>query len=297
MTRVPLVGVVVAALGAVQTPAPPIQNGRIDVRPGTAIDREVASVGAGADAVWLGWRVPAAEGHQAGCCVYNDDFRGAAASVRGCFVENPTAGDRALPQIAVASSPVPLEAGTGLVILLRVVDGHVERIRSLGDDCPLDAGGRTVYWMPNVAAAESVRFLAAVVNADAVTRAQQQRLRDAALSAIAQHQDPSAVTVLLGIARNDVDPNRRAEAAYWLGQRGGSAVVKDVLALIGSDAADVVKRRSVEGLARLPDAESTPLLLDLARTSSTLVVKKAAVAALGRSKDPRAGAYLESLLK
>jgi hypothetical protein len=296
MTRAPLLGVVVMAFGAVQTTAPSIQNGRIDIRPGTTIDREIAAVGAGPDAVWLGWRAAEAEGHQAGCCVYSDDFRGAAASVRGCFMENPPAGDHALPQISAASSPVPLEAGTGIVILLRLIDGHVERIRSLGDDCPLDAGGRTVYWMPNVPSTESVRFLAAIVShADAVTRSQEQRLRDAALSALAQHQDPSAVTVLLGIARSDADPNRRAEAAYWLGQRGGSAV-SDVLALIRSDAADAVKRRGVEGLARLPEAESTPLLLDLARTSSA-VVKKAAVAALGRSKDPRASAYLETLLK
>ena len=71
----------------------------------------------------------------------------------------------------------------------------------------------------------------------------------------------------------------------------------DVTRIIATDASDEVKQRAVKGLARLPPSDSVPLLLDLARTSTAPAVRKEAVTALGQSKDPRAMAFLEGLVK
>jgi len=300
MSRGLWAGALVFALGAAQAPAPLIQNGKIENRSGTAIDREIAGLGAGgSEPVWAGWRVPIADGHRAGCCTYSDDGMGSNTVLRGCFVENPAAPDgRAIPQVAPASGAVALDAGTGLVLLMRLVGGRVERLRTLGDDCPLDAGGRTVYWLQSVSPSESVRFLRTLVaNTTPFTRDQAQRLSNSAIAAIAMHRDPSAVEALLSTARSDADVNIRAEAAYWLAQRGGPDVTKAAMGLLDSDASETVQRRIVQGLARLPESDSTPLLLTLAQSGRSLAVRKAAVTALGRSKDPRARAYIEGLLR
>jgi len=342
--------------GAQQAPLPTIQNGRVDTRQATSIEREVAAAKTqSADPVWVGWRVPVADGQRGGCSTYNSDnvFR------VGDYLEGQYANT---PAIAPPTGPVSIEGGSGLVMLLRLLDGRVDQLRVLGDDCPLDAGGRTVVWLQGVTPAESLKYLETLLKpVDSMTPAQEQRVSQSAVSAIARHRDPAAdvildrlatadsdtslrraarsslgsnrgahgfdtlkklfdgerftdarrqlvsalgqtrqpatADVLLAIAKKDFDANTRAEAVYWVPQRGGSRTVAEVTAIIASDTNDNVKKRAVNGLARLPGDESVPVMLQLARTSTVPSVRKEAVRALGQSKDPRAIAYMESLLK
>jgi HEAT repeat protein len=352
---------IAVSAGALQTPQ--IQNGRIETRQATAIENELARVAAGSvEPVWAGWRVPVADGQRGGCSTYSNESY----YVRGEFLETgPFSGGNS-PQLTAPPAgppqPVQLEAASDLVILVRVAGGRVERLRSISADCPLDAGGRTVYWLQGPTPVESIKYLESLLRPNTgVTPAQEQRLSASAVSAIAMHRDPSAdvvldrlatsdtdsdlrraarsslgsirgahgftvlrqlverervpdvrrqlvgalgltrqtgtVDALLQIARRDVDAKVRGEAAYWLPQRGGPRTIQDVAAIINSDPSDVVKQRAIQGLARLTADETTSLLIQLARTSSSAVVKKEAVTALGRSKDPKALAYMEELIK
>jgi HEAT repeat protein len=347
----------VLVAGALQT-APQIQNGRVETRQASSIDREVAAVSGSADPVWVAWRVPIADGQRGSCQTYVDDSY----YIRGDFLEGRVSNGPATAQITPPAGPVQIEGGSGLVVLLRIVDTKVERMRSVGDDCPLDAGGRTVYWLQGVTPAESLRYLETFLHlTTAISPAQERRLNESALAAIALHRDPAADAILdrlatadsdtnvrrmarsalgasrgahgfstlrkllqderlpdqrrqlvsaLGqtrqpeapdvlknVARTDPDAKVRAEAVYWLPQRGGPRVVPDVTAVIDADQSDEVKQRAVRGLARLPPNDSVPLLLQLARSNKSPAVKKEAVAALGQSKDPRAIAFLEEILK
>jgi len=342
-----------------QQPQPQIQNGRVETRQASGIARELAALApaSASEPVWAGWRVPIVDGHRGGCCTYGDD----AQSIRGCLVDTTTSNVQ-VPRLTPPAA-VPLEAGTGLVMLVRLSGGHVERLRTVGDDCPLDAGGRTVYWLQGVSSADSVAYLSGLAQAAPTGSlpAQEQRLHDAALSALALHRDPSVdamldrlaagdadsntrrmarsllgsargahgfatlqhlleserlpelrrqlvsaigqtrepgtADVLLKLATSDADANVRGEAAYWLPQRGGAAMVPRVSGIVQSDASDRVRQRAVQGLARLPSTDATPLLIQLAQTSPNAAVRKEAVSALGRSTDPKAVAYLESLLR
>jgi uncharacterized protein (DUF58 family) len=103
--------------------------------------------------------------------------------------------------------------------------------------------------------------------------------------------------VLLAIARRDADAKIRAEAIYWVPQRGGTRVLGDVTAIIENDATDSVKTRAVDGLARLKADDSIPLLIQMARTNKNAAVRKQAVTRLGETKDPRALAFLEELIR
>ena len=359
MTGRLLLPALLAGLSVTPQAPPQIQNGRVEVRRTTAIGRELAALpAASGEPIWAGWRVPIAEGQRGGCCQYADD---GSTGVRGCFVETPS-GNNPMPRIAPPNGPVPLEGGTMLAVLVRIVGGRVERLRTLGDDCPLDAGGRTVFWLDGPSTTDSLTFLTTLIGEPSgLVPSDEQRLRESALSAAALHQgaaadalvdrfatgtsdtplrrhartllgsrrgahgfetlrrlfeaerlpemrrqlinalgqtrQPATADLLLTAAKQDPDPKVRAEAAYWLPQRGGARFVSQVQAIIGADANDSVRQRAVQGLARLPDGDPVAVLLDLARTSDNLTVRKAAVSALGHSEDPRAVQYLEDVIR
>src|SRR5580765_5230412 len=152
----------VSLLAAQQAPSPvQIQNGKVETRQGAAIDREIAAVSGASstDPVWVAWRTPMIPGDRDMCSWYTDRL----GTVRGSFVDDEVRTSnfevRTAPSITPPTGPVPLEAGTGLVVLARAVGGKVERLRTVSDDCPMDAGGRTVYWLSSVTPAESLRFL------------------------------------------------------------------------------------------------------------------------------------------
>jgi HEAT repeat protein len=84
---------------------------------------------------------------------------------------------------------------------------------------------------------------------------------------------------------------------YWYGRRAGTAGAANVRSIIEADADQNVKNRGVSALASLPNNAGVAPLIDLARTSPQQSVRKEAVTALGRTKDPRAVAYLEELLR
>ncbi len=340
---------------------PPIANGQIQVREATDIGRELSALPSKrGEPVWAAWSVPIVAGQRGGCCQYADDSI-AAAAVRGCFVDAPPTTGAAVPQVRPSETPIHLESTSTLVLLVRIIDGRIERLRSLGADCPLDADGRTLFWLNGPTPAVSIAFLTTLVGGAAVTPPGPQRLQEAALSSVALHQAPEADAVLdrladdekdstlrrlartlLGTRRGahgfdtlrrlfqaerladsrrqliaalgqthetatpdtlqsaatrDPDPQVRAEAAYWLPQRGGARYATAVRAIADSDSSDAVRQRAVQGLARMPDGDRVAVLIDLARTSRNLAVRKAAVSALGHSADPRATQYLVELLK
>jgi HEAT repeat protein len=58
-----------------------------------------------------------------------------------------------------------------------------------------------------------------------------------------------------------------------------------------------VKRRAISALQYLPDGEGIPLLIQLAKTSHDAEVRKQAMSSLGQSRDERAIAFFEDVLK
>ena len=355
----------VATVVAAQSQTPRIVNGRVEARTGTAIDREIAaaSPAASADPVWVAWRAPMIKGDRDVCGWYSD----ARYSVRGSFLEDELrTSNFELRTSALATpptGPVPLEAGTNVVVLARVIGGQVERLRTVGDDCPMDAGGRVVYWLSNVTSAESIRYLTSLTKPAASDRAMSDPERtvvSSAVRAIAYHADAAADSTLdqiaashvdasvrrqaarsladfrgahgvatvvrligtekdaevrrslvtsLGASRDasaiealrpylkDADAKIRAEAAYYFVQRGGTAVLPEALRIISSDSDDTVRRRTVSSIGRLPGDTGVPTLIQLVRTNTNDVVRKEAVSALSQSKDPRAVALMEEILK
>ena len=346
-------GATVATVGAEQQN---IQNGRVETRAATSIAREIAAVGTTASPVWVAWSVPMVTGDRQLCSSWSDGYT----FVRGETLER-TDGART-SQLSPPAGPARLEAGTSLVVLARVVDGRLERLRTTGDDCPVDAGGTTVRWLTGVSPAESVQFLDGLTRAEALNVTTNRRLAEAAVSALTLHQDPSALPVLdrlsstattdgnlrrqaasglaahrgapgfervvalvknersrdmrrnlvsalaqsphekaadvlLDIARTDADSGVRGEAVVRYIRRTGQPSLATALAILDKDPDDEVKRRVISGIASLPESVAAPALVQLARAHANVMVRKEALSALGRFKDPQATALLEELLR
>jgi HEAT repeat protein len=116
---------------------------------------------------------------------------------------------------------VKLEGAPELLVLLRVDQKRVMRIRLASANCNLDAGGLRVLWLTGVKAEESVALLAHYVSEK---EAEGDRgLTEQALMAIAQHVDASADRVLASFVVPDQPPWLRDKTSFWLGAARGKA--------------------------------------------------------------------------
>src|SRR5438105_2828681 len=241
-----------------------IQNGKVESRTGASIDREIDAIGrASADPVWLGWRVPMVAGKRDLCSWYSDQQY--PNGIRGFVVaDTSTRNDFRPPQLTPPTGPVPIEAGTGLMMLVRLVNGKVERLHPLTDDCPIDAGGRTIYWLTGVTPAESLRFL------DGLTVD-----TSGALRSIALHQDAGADVMLDRIAASDSSSSRRREAISLLGNSRGAHGFATLQRLLGTETNADVRRSIVSAIGRTSQPETVAALRSVLRDSDPRIRSEA----------------------
>ena len=267
-----------ASQAAAQAPAQ-IQNGRVETRPATAIAEAVTSLGAGDEPVWIAWRVPMVAGDRSECSTTISSgwvWHGAYLGDDGLRLPPPAATAPPASSAPAARQPVALESGTGLVVVVRVLNRQIERIRRYSDDCPLDAGGRTVYWLTGITPAESLRFLEGALTRGALTPALQRTLAASALSAISLHGDPGADAILDRLATGERDSELRKQAISKLASDRGAHGFEMVRRLLASETAPDLRVSLTEALGRTQQPQTADALLALARTDTSAGVRRAA---------------------
>lgn len=279
---------------------------------------------------WIGWAIPAVRTFNMGCeFVYRDGVTGAGQGV------------------------VHLEPPDHAIILIRVDQGAVSRLRYVSPDCEIDGGGAPLHWLTDVKPSESVGLLASFVteretaasnalgaiamhddaSADQalgrfVAPAQplsirqravsllaserghggfevvkgvlandtDERVKERAVQALGSSKDPGALDLLLETARRNSDPKLRAQAVGTLARRPEPKILDTLRAAI-DDPDSAVQRRAITTLNSLPDGEGVPLLIQVVRTTKDAQVRREAMNALQGSRDPRALAFFEEVLK
>lgn len=173
---------------------PVTRNAQVETRRVAAgLDGEIAAIAASTtEPVWIGWReaATASGGNQCGVVLEGND------------------------------GLVPMATADDVVVMLRVADHTVERVRAFAADCPVDAGGRHVYWLDSVPASESVKYLRSLITltgAKETATDLRRRLNSGAVSAIGQHRDGS-VDTLIELARQSQDTATRNNAVNALGR-------------------------------------------------------------------------------
>jgi hypothetical protein len=274
-----LAGVLTASGALAQQPN--FVNARVVARAAQPdVQRAVLAIAkAQVEPAWIGYAVPV---------LNNDSFGRNDGWSERCRLEQQRVdpGTRAPVQ-----GPVHLEPAPTTMVLARVQEGEIRRIRSISADCQVDAGGLQLYWLGDVSGAQSVEFLKAL----ATTSAARDQAENA-LSAMALHRDAAASAAILELAKNGT-PRIRQRALFWIARRAEAQAAGIISQAIDNDPDVEVKKQAVFALSQLPRDEGTPILIKLARGHSHPVVRKQAMFWLGQSKDPRALTFFEEVLR
>lgn len=256
-----------------------LTNARLETRMLSGpLDAAVRQAARGTEPAWIAWHAPH-HGEGSACCMGIE--RGHRLEGGGCRLESSR----------TFNVNDGRDAGSaGFHVLLRVSSGRVERVRAYTDDCVLDAEGRPVVWLEGVPPAESVALLKGLLS-DA---ARPERFAEEALTAIALHASPEALSALLDLAKRHASSEVRSGALFWLAQRAGDEARAAITRAIEEDPETEVKRQAVFALSEMKDG--VPLLIDLARRHKNPAVREQAFFWLGESEDPRALAFFEEVL-
>lgn len=281
--------VLVASLGVLVAVIPATAQGRFtNARTETrsaaqGLTRELQAAAARPGVTWVGYRVPMIPGPRQMCC-YDSTSSISGDCCGTCRLESGGGVTMSTGDLPQRGARIVLEPATEFLVLARLEAGAITRIRTFTPDCDVDASGMTLVLFTDVKPDDSVAWL------DSLTDNKQ------AVHAIAMHGVPSALTVLIRIARQDRDTRRRSDALFWLAQRAGQQAVATITDAINDDPETEVKKKAVFALSQLPRDEGVPRLIDIARTHRNPEVRKQAFFWLGQTKDPRAIRFFEEIL-
>jgi hypothetical protein len=170
----------------------------------------LASAGDG----WFAFGFPAIEDTRSPCCWGgNGDVRGAI----GCSLDHDgqsygTHFDSRLEETLVAYT--------------QIVDGKVNALMVVGEHCPMDAGGQTIFWVPETDDEDTLDWLETLAR-----EGNRNRNGHSALWAMALHASNRAGDHLHDLAREN-GGEMAEEAVFWLGEarrQQGYDLLEDLL--------------------------------------------------------------------
>ena len=260
---------VVAGVAAQQ---PRIENGTVNTQPaGTPFADSFRRLVASQPGVaWLGYAVPVLDRERTICC-FDSGVSIANGSVTGCCsvcrLENSsgTSFSTRNPPPARATGTVRLEGSDRMVILFRVADQKIDRVRVFSEDCRLDAGGRPVQWLENVQPADSIGLLESLTVIDGDVKG---RIADGAITAIALHDDAAADASLERLVAPRQPERVRKKVTFWLGNSRGRRGFDVLRRVMREDSSLDVRKSAIFGLSQSSVPETFETLVNIARTDA-----------------------------
>jgi HEAT repeats len=288
------VGVVIAAQ------QPRITNGKVSTQPaGSAFAQSFRSmVSAQAGVFWVGYAVPVVDGERMMCCFGGDTnwVDGHVVSdgdgcCRACRLEPAADGTSMATRAprAQGAAVVRLEGSDRMIVLFRVAERAIDRIRVFSEDCELDAGGRTITWLEGVRPAESVTLLESfAVPADG----RRDRATDGAITAIALHNDPAADAALDRLVAPAQPEAVRKKVTFWLGNARGAHGLATLRRVLKEDSSAEVQKSAVFGVSQSREAGAFDMLLTLARSDPSPRIRGEALFWLAQKAGQKAAATI-----
>lgn len=266
------IAAILIALSSVPLAAqqPKIINARLETRSGadgaSGIRRLIS---AQTSPAWIAYSVPILPGdRQIGC----GDWNGSGNS---------------------ADHPVRLEGPTALVVLFRVENKSVDRIRAGNPDCELDAGGLPFFWLTDVKPAESIALLSSIV---AERAAETERYRgpsaNSVVMLIALHRDPVADQVLESLLAAAQPEPIRDQALFWLATSRGKRGFDLVKRVTAQDPSQRVRERAIFSLSNSKEPDAVPALLDFAKNDRDPKIREKALFWLARKAGKKEAAAI-----
>jgi HEAT repeat protein len=246
-----------------------------------------ALVDAQVEPAWIAYTQPVVNGTLVGCCYgWSDNGSGQTCCV-GCPLE-PRSGvvsvtdqrsDDGTP--TAPQQPIKLEGATDFVMLFRIENRRIDRVRVYSADCALDAGGRTVHAITGVKASDSLALLESLAATWPVTM-ERKSVPDSIVMGVALHRDPGADGVLKKLVEPSQPDDVRRRAIAWLARARGRAGFEMVRRLMRDDPSERVRKHAVSAIAQSREPEVVQVLIEAARTSPQADVRGEALFWLGQ---------------
>ena len=234
---------------------------------------------------WIGYAVPVMGRHQT-CCYRSTDEIGAATP--GCNVENEGAYT-----IHGAGDARSWDQAPDFLVLFRVENGHVDRIRSLSRGCGLDVGGLPFHWITGVRAAESLELLESMVGTGVGTSKKKDKggMDEPAIAAIAMHADPGADALLERLIGARQPIGVRKQAAFWMGNSRGRRGY-ETLRRLAAEGSPALREHVVFALGQSDVPEAVDTMIEIGRRDEDPGVRGQALFWLGQKAGKKAAAAI-----
>jgi len=240
---------------------PRVENARLETRAVSGgLESTLRGILAAQSApAWIGYSVPIVPGDHQMCC-WNNNVK------CGCSLE-PRDHDQVF--VSNNNQTVKLEGQKELVVLFRVENRQIGKIRAFTPDCTLDAGGLSFFWMTGVTPAESVRWLLAMAKDTTAGTHEEMRKSDGATAALAMHADPSADSALEELVAQNHPEQVRRQAIFWLGNSRGQRGFEIVSRVVREDPSDKIREHAVFALTQNKDTRGLEVIASVAHNDKS----------------------------
>jgi HEAT repeat protein len=235
---------------------------------------------------WIGYAVPVMGRHQ--MCCYRS-MAGIGKGTPGCRLE----GEGAYT-VNNNASDAEWDAAPDFLVLFRVENGRVDRIRSLSRECGIDVGGLPFHWITGVRPAESLELLESLVGQGASLSKKKEKggMDEPAIAAIAMHADSGADAVLERLIGARQPIGVRKQAAFWMGNSRGRRGYETLRRLVAEDASPALREHVVFALSQSDVPEAVDTIIDIGRRDEDAHVRGQALFWLSQKAGRKAAAAI-----
>ena len=165
-------------------------------------------------------------------------------------------------ELARSADADGLDGSALWALALHASDGASDRLRSLAQESHQDLAQQSIFWLGEARGGPGYEALKDLL--DTMPAGEIRRHINFALS---QNSLDRATRLLADIAREDHDPEQRADALFWLAQEHPAVAEDIILDVIENEQDDEILERAVFALSQLPPETSGPALLALVRNN------------------------------
>jgi len=243
---------------------------------------------------WIGYAVPVVEGNHHICCYSSEESRKPASLRRGrCQLESRDEG----MNFNTNGDDDTRENPGRVLVLWRVADKNVGKIRVFTDDCELDAGGLTVQWLTDVKPKESIDLLASFVGETEASTKAGRKQSESAIAAIALHADPAADRELEKFVDSKRPEEIRNNTAFWLGNLRGQKGYEILRRMVREDPSDKVREHCTFALHISKVPEAVNAMIDAARNDKSAHVRGQALFWLSQKAGDKAARAISDAIE
>ena len=177
--------------------------------------------------LWIAYSVPVIPGEHHMCCYSSARIVGNSSCCGSCRLEGRDHDVSFGNQVGACKATL----ASIFFVFLRFENGNARQVRAFSDDCTIDAPGSAIYWLQDVAPAQSIAYLESLLKQGDSRRGES----DEVISAIALHAGTPANAALERLVQPGQPSKLRGQAAFWIGSTRAAHGLDVLLALIKSD--------------------------------------------------------------